>query len=331
MLIAGAVALRFVIVPSSMKLPEDLNSFQKYEGTAQALNGKALATGDLANLLTPQVPITADAGVVVNAVDGDTAIVTRASAITSPDGSVQNKLYTYAVNRVDYGAVTLSDSQRDALVPAEQKADFVAHTGLAFTWPMNPSKDGTIMFDPVTRTAQPATFVDEGELNGRHVFNYRIEAVGPVADPAILSKFATFPKQLPKTLIAGMLQAGVVPEQSRATLAAALPTLPDLVDLSFGSTYDFRAAVDDEFGAPLRVDQTQGIYATVSANGKDIPTIPLSITSMHTTDPAIAASADKLAKNATLLSIMNLWVPLALVILGLGLIAFATTRRNPEA
>ncbi|MFC6013390.1 porin PorA family protein [Nocardia lasii] len=328
-LVIGAVVLRFVIVPSSMKLPADLNSFQKYAGTTQALNGQALAAGDLANLLTPALPITADTGVVVNAVDGDTAIVTRSAAITMPDGSIQNDVHTYAVSRVDYGAVALSDAQRDALVPAAQRPDFEAHSGLVFTWPMNPPKDGTMLYDSVAGVAQPATFVDEGDLEGRHVYNYHVEGVGPVADQAVLSKFTAFPAQLPKMLIAGMLQAGVVPEQSRATLAAALPTLPDMLDLGFATTNDVRGAIDTQFGAPLRVEQTQGIYATVAVDGKDVPTVPLSITTLRTTDPEVTTTANKLAENATTLSLMNVWVPLTLLALGLALIGLATTRRNP--
>ncbi|MFD3591170.1 porin PorA family protein [Nocardia sp. NPDC058640] len=330
-LVIGAVIVRFVVVPSSMKLPDDLNQVQKFEGTTQALNAQALMTGDLANLLTPQLPITADASLVVDAVDGDTAIVTRSAAIKMPDASVQNNVHTYAVSRVDYSPVPLDDAQRTALVPADKLSGFEAHSGLVFSWPMNPAKDGTTLYDPVTRVAQPVTFADEGELNGRPVFNYRVDASGPIADQAIMAQFTAFPKQLPKTLIAGLLQAGVVPEQSRAPLAAALPTMPDMLDLGFAGTNQVRTAVDTEFGAPLRFDQTQGIYATVKASGQDIPTVPLSITALHTTDAEVATTAKSMSDNATLLSIMNLWLPLGLLITGLGLIGYAATRPRPEA
>ncbi|WP_280218564.1 porin PorA family protein [Nocardia neocaledoniensis] len=329
-LIAAAAIIRFVALPALTKLPADLDQSQKYEGTLQTIDPKAFAANDLAHLLSPEVPITADRSLTVDTVSGDTAIVTSKALLSLPDGTTQPDVHTYAVSRIDYSPVAISETQEKSLVPADNRSFFEAHKGLAFSWPMDPPKDGTALYDPVTRTAQPATFQNEGTLEGRHVYNYKIDAAGPLASPAVLSQFKDFPKQLPKAAIAGLLQAEIVPEQFRATLTAALPTMPDLVTIGFGSTNVIDAAVDSQFGAPLKVHQTQGIYVTVPADGREVPTIPLSIAKLHTADSAVTDTAHTLSKNATMLSLLGVWLPIVLLAVGIVLAAVAVLRwRTP--
>jgi hypothetical protein len=325
-LIVGAVVIRFVILPSISKLPGDLDETVKYEGTVQALNPQAFASNDLGNLLSPEVPITADRSLTVDATDGDTAIVTSNTVINLPDGSTQKDIHTYAVDRVDFGPVELAADKQESLVPEDRKSTYEPHDGLAFSWPMDPPKDGTALYDSVTRTAQPATFVEETTLEGRDVYQYKVDAAGPITSPSVLGQFKDFPKQLPKAAVAGLLQAGVVPEASRDTLEAALPSLPDMIDIGFGSTNVVDATVDTEFGAPLKVNQRQGMYVTVPVNGQDVPTMPLSIIDIHTADPEVSTATDTMAKNSTMLSMLGTWLPIALVLIGIGLIALAMFR-----
>ena len=331
LLIAVAAAIRFLILPSLTKLPDDLSQAQRYEGTLQALDPQAFQSGDLANLLTPEMPITADRSLTVDAVDGDTAIVTSAAVLSLPDGSKQNDVHTYAVSRSDYSPVDLTDEQRATLIPEEKKASFEPHEGLAFSWPMNPPTDGTALYDSVTQTAQPAEFVETSSLEGRDVANYRIDASGPILSPTVLQQFAQFPAQLPTPLLAGLLQAGLVPDDSRAALEAALPTLPPTIDIGFGSSNAIDAAVDQRFGAPVSVDQLQQMYVTVPVAGQDLPVLPLSTVALHTAPDEIVASADTLTSNQRLLDLLGLWLPLVLTVVGIALIVFGSLRlRRPN-
>ncbi|MFI6309686.1 porin PorA family protein [Nocardia fusca] len=330
-LIAGAVIIKFVALPSMMKLPADLNQSQKYEGTMQALNPQAFASNDLAHLLTPEVPISADRSLKVDAVDGDTAIVTSKALLNLPDGSKRPDVHTYAVSRVDFTPVNLSRDQERSLVSANEGATFERHTGVAFSWPMNPPKDGTALYDPVTRTAQVAAFSGEGNVEGRDVYYYRVDAAGSVASPAVLAQFKSFPRQLPKAVVAGLLQADIVPASSLAALSSALPSMPDLIDIHFTSANVINLAVDREFGAPLNVDQTQSIYASIPVDGKDVPALPLSIVKLHPAGSEVASAAHTLQKNATLLSAGGTWVPIVLVVLGIIGAAVGIVRwRNPS-
>src|SRR5690606_34315901 len=105
-------------------------------------------------------------------------------------------------------------------------------------------------------------------------------------------------------------------------------SLPDLVGIGFGSTNEVNAAVDAEFGAPLQVEQTQAMYVTVAADGRDIPALPLSVVNIHTAENEVVSSADTLSKNSTMLSILGLWLPLALGLIGIALVALGIVRRR---
>jgi len=329
-LIVLAAVVRFVVLPSASKLPADTAQTQLYEGTVMTLDANAFAAGDLTRLATPEAPISADRSVTVNAVDGDTAIVTSAAAIKLPGGAVQDDVHTYAVSRVDFSSVELTAAQQESLVPEAQRTSFEPHEGVSFSWPMNPPQDGTTLYDPVTRTAQEAVFTEYGTLEGREVNNYKVDASGPVASPAVLAGFAQFPKQLPKSVVVGLLNAGAVPVESQQALRANLADLPELVDVGFSSSNIIDAAVDSQFGTPLRFDQTQSMYATVQIAGQDVEILPLSTIKLHTADFEVVKGAAAAAKNGLLLGIMGVWAPLAMLVIGILLAALAIARwRKP--
>jgi hypothetical protein len=329
-LIVLAVVIRFVVLPTASKLPSDLNQTQLYEGTVVGLDAAAFAAGDLGRLQTPEAPITADRSVTVNAVEGDTAIVTSKAVIHLPGDTTQNDVHTYAVSRVDFSPVTLTPEQHDSLVPEEQKATFEPHEGVAFAWPPNPPQDGTSLYDPVTQTAQEAVFANEGTLAGRDVNNYVVDASGPVKSPAVLAGFAQFPTQIPKSVVVGLLEAGAVPAGSQELIRADLAELPELIDVGFSSSNKIDAAVDKQFGSPLRFDQEQSLFATIPVGGQQVNVLPLSTLKLHTADFEVTAGGDTASKNATLLAAIGVWVPIAFVIIGLLLIALAIARwRKP--
>lgn len=329
-LITLAVVVRFVVLPSASKLPTDTDQSQLFEGSLSALDAEAFAAGDLGELMTPEAPITADRSVKVDASEGDTAIVTVKAVLHLPGDVTQNDVHTYAVDRGDLGPVELSQEQQDSLVPEEQKATFERHEGVAFSWPIGPDKNGTALYDSVTQTAQEAAFVDEGTLEGRDVYNYRVDAEGPITSPSALAGFAQFPKQLPKSAVAGLLQAGVVPEANREVLQSNLDQLPEMLDVGFYSTNKVDAAVDQQFGVPLRFDQEQSMFAAVTVNGQQVSVLPLSTVKLHTSDADVKSGADTAAKNGLLLSVMGIWVPIALVVIGIALIVLAVVRwRKP--
>ena len=326
LLIMSAVLVRFVALPALSKLPADFTASQKYEGSVSALNQQAFASNDLANLIGPEVAVTADRGLSVDAVDGGTAIVTIDTAINLPDGAQQKDVHTFAVDRVDFSPVPLTAQEVLAVVPAGERATFEPHEGIAFSFTPNPSTDGNQIYDTVTMTGQSATFAGEDTVAGRKVKRYEVDAAGPIQSPTLLAQFEQFPTQLPKTLVVGLLQAGIVPESSIPVVREGLPSLPELITTGYGSTNSMSVAVDQQFGTPLDIAQTQGLYLTAPIDGQDVPILPLSIAKLHTAPADVTAAADDLSKNATLLSAIGLWFPIVALTVGAGLIALAALR-----
>jgi hypothetical protein len=331
-LITSAAAARFVVLPELSKLPADFAVSQRFEGTMSAVNPQAFLANDLANLIGPEVPITADRTLSVNAVSGDTAIVTTDTAINLPNGSQQAETHTFAINRVDFTPVPLTQQEVRSLVPAEFQTTFRPHEGVAFSFAPNPATDGNQIFDTVTMTPQSAKFTNEGTVEGRTVNRYEVDAAGQVQNPTLLALAAQLPSRFPKALLAGLLEAGIVPRTSIPAVQAGLASLPGLVAIGLGSTNSMEMAVDKQFGTPLDVTQTQGVYVTVAINGQDVPVVPLSVMKLQAPPAAVTEAADTLSTNAMLLSAIGLWFPILASTFGAGLIALAVVLwRRPVA
>ncbi|MGW5106071.1 porin PorA family protein [Nocardia sp. NPDC004123] len=326
LLITASMIVKFVMLPSMLKLPADLSKSQKYEGTISALNPEAFSNQDLAHLITPEAPIKADRSLTVDAVDGDTAIITSDTTIELPNGSQMKDVHSYSVSRTDYAPVPLTQEKAQSLVPTNRMSTYQKHEGIAFSFPMNPSKDGNRIYDPVTQTGQDATFLDEGTLEGRDVYNYQVRASGPITSPTVLAQFKNFPPQLSRSVLASLLQAGIVPEASRAAVQDHLSSLPDLIDTGFGSSNVANMAVDKQFGTPLKVDQTQAMFVTVPISGNAVPVLPLSTVKLHTSANEVSALAKDLSKNSTLLTVSGVWLPIGSALVGLLLIVLSIAR-----
>ena len=157
LLIVAAAVVRFVVVPSVTKLPDDLNTTQQIEGTYNGLNPAALAGGD-DQLLLRDVPVTARRTYTVDSSDGDTAVVTRTVERAVGGQSEPATETRYAVDRTDFESA-----------PAPEGADDVVESeGLIFTLPLNPSTDADYqLWDQTTQAAYPLTYEDTSTLEGR--------------------------------------------------------------------------------------------------------------------------------------------------------------------
>ncbi|MGV0585271.1 porin PorA family protein [Mycobacteroides chelonae] len=331
LLLVGATVVRFSVVPELSKLHADFSAGQKFEGTVRMVNPQAFAMNDLANLVGPEMPVTANRSLAVDAVSGDTAIITTDTAVNLPNGLRQKDIHTFAVNRADFSPVVLTDQEVQSLVPVEARSRFTAHEGILFSFAPSPANQGNRVYDTVTMAAQDAKFTKEDTVEGRKVNRYEVNGAGSVKNPSLLVLAASLPAQVPKELLAGLLQAGVVPQQSIPALRAGLASLPEIVAVGLGSTNSMELAVDQQFGTPLDAKQTQGIYATVVIDGQRVPVLPLSVVSLHVMPTDVAATGAVLSSNATKLSLVGGWLPLFAAVLGVGFILMAAARwRRPK-
>src|SRR5215813_8581032 len=98
LLVVLAGILRFVFAPNATKLPSDTDTATTYSGTGTVLNATALQSGDVANALLRNIPVTLDRHVFVSSTDGNTAVVHDDLTLKTQPTTVEDD-HTYAVDR----------------------------------------------------------------------------------------------------------------------------------------------------------------------------------------------------------------------------------------
>lgn len=309
LLIVAAAVVRFVVVPSVSKLPDDLNTTQEFEGTYNGLNPAALAGGG-GQLLLRDVPVTASRTYTVDSSDGDTAVVMRTIERAIGGESEPATETLYAVDRTDFESA-----------PAPDGADDVVDSeGLIFTLPLNPSTDADYqLWDQTTQAAYPLTYEDTSTLEGRTVLEYRSVAEGEIADPAALG----LPTQVtrPQLISLQPVLADILPPQLLAQLPVILAQLPDTIPVSYTSSTTSTVFADSEIGAPIKAGSTQEITAGLSL-GAPIE-VPFSTIILTATDDSVRAMADDTASKADSLNLVGTILPIGLAALGVILLVAA--------
>jgi len=309
LLLVAAAVVRFVVVPSATKLPDDLNTTQEFEGTYNGLNPDALA-GAGGQLLLRDVPMTASRTYTVESSDGDTAVVKR-TVERAIAGQAEPRTETlYAVDRTDFESV-----------PAPSGAgDVVDSEGLIFTLPLDPATDADYqLWDQTTQAAYPLTYKDTSTLEGRTVLEYESVAEGEVADPAALGLPTSVTR--PQLISLQPVLAGILPPALLAQLPAVLAQLPDSIPLTYTSTTTSTVFADSEIGAPIKAGSTQGITAGIPL-GTSIA-VPFSTITLTTTDASVRDMAEDTASKADTLNLIGTILPIGLAVLGLILLVAA--------
>ncbi|KXF55768.1 hypothetical protein AXA44_36660 [Rhodococcus sp. SC4] len=316
-LVAAALATKFVLVPTLSKLPDGFSMSGLYVGSMESPNPDPTQAG-----ATVTTPIEVDRQLTVEQVDGDAAVVTSFAEIyASPRGEGAEPLsvdrHSYAVDRTTF---TQSAPPNGAVVE-DQKG------GVTFSLPPNPSTDGQMFYDSTTRTAQPMTFAGETTIEGRDAYRYLVDATGPVADPAVLQpiraalgqKFGTDGTIAPKAVLAAM----GLPAEDVAALPDSLP-----VGLAADNQVEF--VVDREFGSPIQARQTVTITAAIGGADSVLPPMTLAKSTVQASDALVTTTVDSLNSNHMKLSLISVWLPLILGALGVALTAIGLVRiRKP--
>jgi hypothetical protein len=316
-LIVLGVLVRFVVVPAATKLPGSTNLGVTYSGQATLLNSSALQSGDTRHVIVANVPTTVDRRVRVTSIHGDTAIVSddltiRAGSQTLPSDHI------YALDRTTLEGVT----------PPPGISVEPSIGALSSTFPIGPQANNSYRFyDSTTRAIVPISYAGHATRDGRSVNVYRIASVGAVRDPGLLKML---PPSLPKKLmtdLAPLLPAAVRAEITPATLAA----LPSPVPLSYTGTTNIVAYVDSQTGVPIDETVSEQIVANVAAGARTLSLIPVFALGFHVTPASMQYLANKARTAGELLTLMNVIVPVALVVIGVVLLTIAILRRHKPA
>ena len=313
-LILLAVLIRFVVVPIATKLPGNTNLGVKYAGTATLLNAKALQSGDTKHVLAADVPMSVDRRVKVTSTHGDTAIVTDSMTIDA-GGQALPSAHAYALDR---------SSLAGATPPAGTSVE-PSMGALSSAFPIGPKADNSYRYyDSTSQAIVPITYAGHANRDGRAVNVYKIAAVGAVKDPGLLKML---PPSLPKQLITRL--APLLPAAVRATITpATLSALPNLIPLSYTGRTNIVAYVDKQTG--IAVDQTisEQVVVNVAAGSQTLSLMPVLALDFHMTPGSAKYLADKAKSAGRLLTLINVVVPIALVVIGVVLAVVAVIRRR---
>ena len=100
LLIALALAIWFVVVPSATKFPSKTNTTQHYSGVANLLDAQALGRGDVAHAFISNAPVTMDRTVKAVKTSGNTVVVTDNSTVQVATQTLTDD-HTYSINRTN--------------------------------------------------------------------------------------------------------------------------------------------------------------------------------------------------------------------------------------
>ncbi|WP_170860918.1 porin PorA family protein [Trujillonella endophytica] len=310
LLIVAAAVVRFVVVPSVTKLPEDLDVTLRFEGTYNGINPAALSGGG-GDLLASDVPIQATRQVEAEDVDGDTELVRRTDVRTVGDGEPAVTEVVFNVDRETAEAGPAPDGAED-VTDAE---------GLVFTFPVDPEPESGVYtyWDQYTLQHEDVTYLGEDTLGGRDVYLYESVADGELADPDALGLPASLPKSL--AALAPGLAESVDPELT-ANLDAIVAALPEEVPIAWTSQTTTRVAADQELGATIAGGSTQVITGTLDFGGYPV-VVTFATIEVDSTEDSIEERGGDVGDDSSLLNLIGTILPIVALVLGLLLLIAA--------
>jgi hypothetical protein len=305
-LVAAAV-LAWVVVPDRKQLPADTNTTRTFDGTARVLlNPAAVATGDMRNALLTNVPVTAERNVKVIATDGDTAQVTDSRTLTADGQSVGQTEATYAVDRTSLEAA-----------PPASGWNVTPHEGLTVSWPIGAEQRDYTAWVNETQTTTTARFVREEERGGVNTYVYQADAEeAPIKDEAVLS---ALPPALPLTALQALSAVLPIPDEQKAQLAQALPSLNNPVPLTY--TYESTSTlwVEPTTGVVVDTERTETRKAGIGGpGGRVLATVPIYSVDTSFAEQSVADAASD--ANDAKSEIQTYGTTLPWILTGLGVV-----------
>lgn len=321
LLLAAAGVLRFALYPQFDQLPSDYDRTATYSGSGSFLNPAAIASGNAANALLVDQPVTVTRHVKVTGTSGSTAVVADRLTARLRDGTtVLSNAHVWAIDRTSMDA---------APAPSGVSAD--PHQGLTIGFPIGVQQRTYMYWDAGTQQAVPALFQRAEAFRGRSAAVFTVTASGPLKDPKLL---AALPASLPASVLGAV--ASLLPPNVQALLKSLGPALPAALALSYTSSTKLTGWIDTGTGLPLDVRQQQTVVAGLSLAGSTRSVLPVISYSIENTNDSINQAVHDATSAGVALTLLGVTAPLVLLVLGVLAVAWALLaafrpRRRPAA
>lgn len=313
LLIAGALLLRFAIVPAVAQFPDDVDTTRTYQGTVDILNRAAIENPQPdATVLYDDLPVVIERTVKTEDVDGQKALVSDISEMVAAPGTpIEGQRLT---GSTDF--YTIDRKSMNSIDNFANRAEVLPREGLVIGFPIGTEPRDYTGWNGDPQETVTLEYQGEEERNGVKTYKFTASS-GPkvIKDPGTL---AEFPTGVPRDAVPAVVPLLGLPPEVESLISAALPILPETIELEY--TY--------EFNASYWIDPTTGILIDIEKNDirKAYPVegqLPLEIEPFevynlnYTTTPEsrIAAVGDA-RDNGSLLSLVETTLPIAGLVLG---------------
>jgi hypothetical protein len=329
LLIIAGLVVKFLVVPTLAKFPDDVDSTRTYAGTVDILNRAELENPTGAPLFFTGLPVISDRTVKVVEVDGDKALVQDTANLKAAEGTpIAGVRLTgsddfYTIDRVTMESID-NFTDNSLVLPRE---------GLVVGFPIDTeARDYTGWNgDP----AQKVTLQYEGqeEREGRNTYVFTAsEGPLPIVDAGTL---AEFPAGVPKAAVPALAPLLNLPPEILGALEGLLPLLPETLPLDY--TYEFSARywVDPDTGVLIDIEKNDKRKAIVSVPGLPLEIEPIVVYDLNytATDASLAAAVDDAEDYGGQLKLGRTTAPIALWLVGAVLLlagVYYWNRRLPE-
>jgi hypothetical protein len=324
--VVGGLAVKFVVLPSQAKFPDDVDSTRNYEGQLGVMmNAAALETGDMANLFLRDVPVTIARTVKTASVGGDDgAVVSDHALMSSPAGPVAESLSIYAINRTTMDAI--ADFSGDVrILPRE---------GLVIGWPIGSEGRDYIGWNGDTQQATVLRYVGEEERGGLNTYKFHAtEDPAVIVDPELL---AQFPAAFPKDLLLSLAPLFGLPDEMMAQLGPVLEAMPDPVPLTYTFAFDKTYWVEPNTGVLIDIDVLESRQVAIMVPGAPDPILLTEVQNLTyvTTAASVQDAVNDANDGISQLNVFGVYVPAILILLGaigiIGGIYYVFVMKEPE-
>lgn len=323
-LVAGGLLVRFVVYPSQLRFPSDVDVTREYSGElAVMLDPSAIASGDFANLFLRGVPVQITRSVRTLEVGGDDgALVLEAVSMTGPAGPMAAGEDVYAIDR----------SSMESIANFTTDERVIERHGLVIGWPIGTEQQNYVGWNGDTLSTVDLVYAGEEARGG--IDTYRFTATSEpasIVDPVILQ---SFPSALPKALL-GQMAAGLgLDDASLAAFQQLLQAMPDEVPIAYTYGFDKTYWVEPTTGVLIDVAVEESRTAVLQApDGSIVPLAEVQHLSYVTTDASVADAVDDAEGAIFMMRVFGLFLPGVAVGLGLvagGLGAWLLLRRRED-
>lgn len=305
-LVVAAFIVSFVVTPALDKLPADTDRTVTMSGTMQTPN-----PSDSSAMVA--APIELERTVKVDKVDGNNALVSMSTrTFTLPRGEgdkpLSETVQRYGIDRETYGQA----SPPGGAAVTDQKGASV------FAFAPHPSHDDATLYDGTLAKAVSLKFSGTKEISGRKMLTFKTANTGRLGDEAMAArlraalgkKFGTDGTSVPAVVLV-----------KQGMPAAALKSFGQSVPVSLVVASDATIEVDAGRGNFVSLEQNLTVSAAIGDPSRPLVKTPIQILNLTSTDTTVADGIAAIEDAESKLSLVRLWIPLALAVLGLILLA----------